>query len=125
MDKRGGAILCAITALFAVFILGIFCGRQLNPESSDVTPLPTVSRGGMVSDVSAAEPAQNDGKININTAGLSELTSLPGIGEVLALRIISYREENGNFSNIYEITKVEGIGEGKLSKIIDLITVGG
>lgn len=124
MDKRGGAILCAITALFAVFILGIFCGRQLNTESSDVTPLPTVSRGGMVAEVSGNDPLV-DGKININTAGLSELTSLPGIGEVLALRIISYREENGNFSNIYEITKVEGIGEGKLSKIIDLITVGG
>ena len=53
------------------------------------------------------------GKININKAKEDELLTLPGIGIELASRIISYREQNGKFSNIEEIKKVSGIGDSK------------
>ena len=62
--------------------------------------------------------------ININTASKEELETLPGIGEVLAQRIIDYRRTNGYFKSIEEIKEVSGIGEKKFEAIKDLITVG-
>ncbi|HHY77955.1 MAG TPA: competence protein ComE [Clostridiales bacterium] len=62
-------------------------------------------------------------KININTAGIAELDSLPGIGEAYAKRIIEYREKNGLFKSIEEIKNVSGIGEKRFEAIKDLITV--
>lgn len=56
-------------------------------------------------------------KVNINTATKEELMSLPGIGETKAVAILAYRQENGLFSSIEEIKKVEGIKETVFSKI--------
>lgn len=61
--------------------------------------------------------------ININTASLEQLMTLSGIGESKAKSIISYREENGNFKAIEDITKVSGIGQALYEKIKDYITV--
>lgn len=61
--------------------------------------------------------------ININTSDISELTKLHGIGDVLASRIVDYRNEHGDFSSIEELINVKGIGENKLSAIIDEITI--
>jgi len=55
--------------------------------------------------------------IPINKAGVDELVALPGIGPVLAERIVSFRHENGNFKEASDLIKVKGIGEGKLRKI--------
>lgn len=59
--------------------------------------------------------------ININIATKEELMSLSGIGEAKALAIIEYREKNGNFNSVNDLTKVNGISEKILSQIIDLI----
>lgn len=61
------------------------------------------------------------GLININTADLETLCLLPGIGEVIAGRIIQYREANGSFAKIDDITKVSGIGEKTFDSIKNLI----
>lgn len=61
--------------------------------------------------------------ININTADISELDRLPGIGPAFAQRIIDYRNTNGPFKSIEEIKNVPGIGEKKFSQIKDLITI--
>ncbi len=63
------------------------------------------------------------GKVNINTAGVEELTSLNGIGEVKAAAIVAYREEHGSFGSIEEIMGVSGIGEGTYDKIKEDITI--
>ncbi len=55
--------------------------------------------------------------ININSANLSELISLPGIGEKTAIEIINYRKANGAFNNINDLLKIKGIGKSKLDKI--------
>ena len=75
------------------------------------------------SPVAAGQADEAAGKININTASASLLDSLPGIGEVLAGRIIDYREVTGGFKTIEEIMEVSGIGDKKFSDIKDLITV--
>ena len=63
--------------------------------------------------------------IDINRADAEQLTALPGIGEVLAGRIVAYREENGSFLSTQELQNGEGIGEKRREAILDLITVGG
>ena len=66
-----------------------------------------------------------DWPVDINTASQAELESLPGIGPVLAGRIIAYRQENGPFSKIEDIQNVSGIGSKTFERFKDLITVGG
>lgn len=60
--------------------------------------------------------------VNVNTASQKDLEFLPGIGEVIAQRIIEYREQNGAFSRPDDLLKVKGIGEKKLEAIKNLIT---
>ncbi|MGO3912565.1 helix-hairpin-helix domain-containing protein [Enterococcus viikkiensis] len=62
-------------------------------------------------------------KININTADLTELQQLTGIGEKKAADIIKYREENGSFRAVEDLTKVSGIGEKTLENLKDSITI--
>ena len=62
-------------------------------------------------------------KIDINRAEPWLLEALPGIGGVLAQRIVDYRSENGPFKRIEDLLKVSGIGEGTFEKIKDFITV--
>lgn len=62
-------------------------------------------------------------KVNINTASQTELETLSGIGSSTALKIINYREENGDFEKIEDIKNVPGIGEAKFKSLKDDICV--
>ena len=61
--------------------------------------------------------------VNLNTAGMEELDTLPGIGESLAGRIIAWREANGPFTSIEQIMEVSGIGEATFAELRDRVTV--
>lgn len=61
--------------------------------------------------------------ININTANVQELDSLPGVGEATANKIINYREEKGRFNSIEEIKNVNGIGDKKYEELKTLISI--
>lgn len=61
--------------------------------------------------------------VNINTATQAELETLPGVGASTALKIINYRNQNGNFKKIEDLMNVSGIGEAKFSTIKDHITI--
>ena len=69
------------------------------------------------------EEKEQSQKIDLNRAEVWLLEAVPGIGESRAQAIIDYRERNGPFSNIRELTKVEGIGPATYERIKDLITV--
>ena len=95
--------------------------KIVNSESADVSMVDM-----SYPDVGYGQPPANadeNGLININTAGLSELKSLPGIGDAKAKSIIEYRDSNGPYSSIEDIMKVQGIKSGMFDKIKDKITV--
>lgn len=55
--------------------------------------------------------------VNINTAGIDELKTLPGIGDTLAQRIVDYRSAHGHFTTIDDLDAVKGIGKATIEKI--------
>ncbi|MCK5003872.1 MAG: helix-hairpin-helix domain-containing protein [Candidatus Aminicenantes bacterium] len=66
---------------------------------------------------------KKSGQININTAGIDQLSKLPGIGKKKAERIISFRKKHGRFRRTREIMKVKGIGEKTFKKFANRIRV--
>ena len=69
-------------------------------------------------------PEKNDHHlISINSAGISELCALPGIGPKTAQKIIEYREKSGSFLSLEELMEVNGIGPAKFAKIKEHITL--
>ncbi len=67
--------------------------------------------------------AAGDGRVRINVAGLEELQGLPGVGPVLAARILSHRDTHGPFAAVEDLLDVPGIGEGKLASLREAVLV--
>lgn len=95
-------------------------------ESGDVNLEDDPDQNGGAVPVMSATSGTNkaQGKININTASLSQLQSLPGIGPSKAASIIAYRKDHGLFMSIEELRNVSGIGSVTFEKLADYITVG-
>jgi len=113
-------------ALLVAFGLGYFAGHTAERNVVQITKTQLVEVQTN-SNSPAAVPAQQNahGPIDINTADKSLLESLPGVGTVLAERILEYRAKHGSFLSIEELKQVEGIGEKKFDGIKELITAGG
>jgi competence protein ComEA len=68
---------------------------------------------------SSAKPA----KVNLNTASVSQLDELPGVGSVTAKRIIDWRAEHGRFTAVNQLRQVDGIGDSRFAHLKELVTV--
>jgi competence protein ComEA len=95
------------TVKVGALVIGLIVGLFLQP-------LLSLQAGGKA----------GDQKVNINTATLEQLQTLPRIGPAIAQRILDFRKENGNFKRIEDLLKVRGIGEKVFNQLKDLITVG-
>lgn len=85
---------------------------------------PEADSGFVVVSTGTPSSSAGEGLVNINTASLDELDTLPGIGPTTAQRIIDYRNDNGPFGSIEDIVNVAGIGPATYDELKDLITVG-
>ena len=95
------------------------------PKQGEQIPM-DVNAGGSTSGVAqtSGENAQGQGGlVNINTATLEQLDTLPGVGEATANKIITYREENGGFKSIEDLKNVKGIGDKKFEDMKSSICV--
>lgn len=113
-------ILLAVTALFVTFTLAFFIGR------SSVHAQITTERAPETMTRELPAPAQEpeaEPRVELNRATQAELEALPGIGPVLAERIVAWRSANGPFISVEQIMDVEGIGEKKYAELKDSIYV--
>ena len=122
--------LTAVSLAFAIFILGLFAVRNFGRSHRNSLTLRSqetvsVATAPVQSESAATEVTLPSGPININTATAELLETLPGIGPVLALNIIDYRDANGPFTTIGQLMEVSGIGEKRMEAIWDLVTIEG
>ena len=115
MKNQGLWIFMIALIIFASILIGFFLGRNTGRAPVQISKLPQSA--------TTTDPTQAAQKVNINTADAETLQKLPGIGDVLAQRIVDDRNANGLFKTVTELTRVSGIGLDKLEQLLDYITV--
>ncbi len=106
----------------AVFMLILRNRNKMEVEFVQFTPVPTMISYKLQTPFVPTTTTQ-PGLININTATLEELDSLPGIGEAKAKSIIEFRNKNGSFHSYEDLLYVPGIGDAILQQIKQYISV--
>jgi competence protein ComEA len=99
-------------------------GEQLRvPKPGEVVVGGPPAASGLGSGPSGAGPAQGGGLVSLNSATVAELDALPGVGPVLAQRIIDWRTEHGRFASVDELGEVSGIGEKVFAQLKPKVTL--
>lgn len=91
--------------------------------SGDAPAGGTGNTGGGDGQAGADGPSTSAGKVNLNTAGVEQLATLPRVGPVLAQRIVDWRAEHGNFRRVEELDAVDGVGPKMLAALLPLVRV--
>lgn len=125
MKNPGVICLFVVVCMFLSLLFGFFLGRNANSAPIQVSKLDTAPSVTEASQAEQATESTGITMVDINSADLAELQTLPGIGPVLAQRILDYRRENGPFESFSELANVEGIGAGIMAQIAEYVIVGG
>ncbi|HSJ71853.1 MAG TPA: ComEA family DNA-binding protein [Acidimicrobiia bacterium] len=111
-SRMADAVAAAGGALPSADLGSINLARQVRDSDHVIVPVHGEGSGS---------PGESADGIDINTATASELEALPGVGPVLAERIVAFRTERGPFSSVEDLLDVPGIGEAKLAQMRDTI----
>jgi len=84
---------------------------------------PIAVRVPATSPVAAASPAKAVSKVNLNRASADELQTLPGVGPVLAQRMVDWRKAHGRYRTVDDLQEIKGIGKKRLEQLRPLVTV--
>jgi competence protein ComEA len=99
-------------------------GEQVHVPAPGETPAPVDAGAGSAPSAGMPTPEPTPGApVPLNTADLTTLDTLPGVGPVLAERIVAWRDANGPFTSVDELTEVSGIGPSVLEGLRDLVVV--
>ena len=118
ITNKGGLNTSLVIIIFVLLILGGAGYYFMNKSKEKWVNLQAVEANNLKADI-----ANKNNLININTASIQELDTLPGIGEATANKIVNYREEKGKFNSIEEIKNVNGIGDKKYEELKTLISI--
>jgi len=97
--------------------------RPLTDGEQILVGRPAASTGGVAGAASAASPATPGALVNLNSATLEQLETLPGVGPVTAQKILDWRGAHGRFSSVDELMEVSGIGEKTLARLAPYLTL--
>lgn len=117
-------VTCLLAVVFISFSAGWFLRGNTSAQPIRVETERTLSAAENPPTAIPAPKETQKELININTASVDVLDTLPGIGQKRAEDIVAYREANGPFRIPEDLTKVAGIGESTLEELIDFITTG-
>lgn len=129
--NRPSLLLSALTAAALLFAGAFFLGRATAPQALRIetqrqtAESDTPAQTDFISSAleKAASAAQSTQTLDLNTASVEQLMQLPGVGQTTAERIVAYRERYGRFVTVEQLLDVQGIGQGLLSQLRDLVTV--
>jgi competence protein ComEA len=113
-----GAMLVATIAV--VLWIGWPVPEEPRRESADQ---PTTAQAPVGAPAPATTSVKTALKVNLNRAGVDELQTLPGIGPVLAQRMVEWRKAHGRYRTVDELQEVKGIGKKRLEQLRPLVTV--
>lgn len=99
-------------------------GQPTEMGSSVVAGADGAAGGAAAGPPASAAPGGPTGPVDLNTATVEQLDTLPGIGPVTAAAIVSWRDSNGRFTSVDQLGEVDGIGPVRLAKLRDLVLVG-
>ncbi len=121
MNRRERAILLLLTAAFLVGAGVSYYRRAMLRRRVALSPIAVVhdAAAGCSLDPAAVAPP-----LDLNRATQRQLDGLPGIGSVLAGRIVEYRQRKGGFRSVSELRAISGIGEKRYAALKELVAVG-
>lgn len=123
-----GALAASLTllarqAMNAARVDGDVVAAAAAGESQQSEPGPSSGVTASPSGSSSSSPSPDDGRVNLNTAGVAQLDAVKGIGPAIAQRIVDHRNRNGPFSSVDDLLDVPGIGPKTLAKMRDQLVV--
>ncbi len=116
-SRVADAIEAAGGALRGTDLSTVNLARKVADGELIVVGLPMPSAAGAPTD------GETGGLVNLNTATLDQLQTLPGVGPVLAQRIVDFREQHGGFGSVEDLRKVTGIGDARFNELKDRVAV--
>ncbi len=132
---RSGLPALCLVLMFLAFCSGYLLGTNktdgqlqlalANPQATTASTETAKNTQTSTTKPSTSAPTQPTApvKLNLNTANVDELSTLPGIGPVIAQRIVDYRNEHGAFSTFKDLDKVKGIGEARIAELQEYVYV--